>query len=43
MMYIQDKVFIWKIKDEQLKNENNIKHITLAIKERVDKLVKELA
>jgi protein-tyrosine-phosphatase len=42
MMYIQDKVFIWKIKDEQLQNKKNIKQTTFEIKKRVDKLVEEL-
>ena len=42
MMYIQDKVKIWKIKDEQLQNEKNIKRTTLKIKKRVDKLKEEL-
>jgi protein-tyrosine-phosphatase len=41
-MYIQDKVFIWKIKDEQLQNKKNIKRTTLEIKKRVDKLNKKL-
>ncbi|MFA5070857.1 MAG: hypothetical protein WC511_00620 [Candidatus Pacearchaeota archaeon] len=41
-MYIQDKVFIWKIKDEQLQNKKNIKRTTLEIKKRVDKLVRRL-
>ena len=41
-MYIQNKVFIWKIKDEQLQNKKNIKIITLEIKERVDNLVEKL-
>ena len=37
-MYIQDKVFIWKIRDEQLQNKKNIKRTTLEIKRKVDKL-----
>jgi protein-tyrosine-phosphatase len=41
-MYIQDKVFIWKIRDEQLQNKKNIKRTTLEIKKRVDKLVRRL-
>jgi protein-tyrosine-phosphatase len=41
-MYIQNKVFIWKVKDEQLKNKKNIKRTTLEIKKRVDKLVRRL-
>ncbi|MCK9568094.1 hypothetical protein M0R72_04030 [Candidatus Pacearchaeota archaeon] len=36
-MYIQNKVRIWKIKDEQKQNKKNIKRIALQIKERVDK------
>jgi protein-tyrosine-phosphatase len=41
-MYIQDKVRIWKIKDEQKQNKKNIKITTLKIKDRVDKLNREL-
>jgi protein-tyrosine-phosphatase len=41
-IYIQDKVFIWKIKDEQLQNKKNIKITTLEIKKRVDELNKKL-
>ena len=37
-MYIQNKVFIWKIKDEQMQNKKNIKRTTLEIKKRVDRL-----
>jgi len=32
------KIIFWKIKDEQLGNERNIKHIILGIKRKVDKL-----
>jgi len=38
---IQKKVVIWKIKDEQRKNERNIKNIILKIKKKVDKLNKK--
>ena len=41
-MYIQNKVFIWKIKDEQKQNKNNIKSIVLKIKKRVDRLNRKL-
>jgi protein-tyrosine-phosphatase len=41
MMYIQDKVRIWKIRDEQLQNKKNIKRTTLEIKKRVDKLMRK--
>jgi len=39
---IMKKVVIWKIKDEQRKNRNNIKRIVLAIKRKVEKLNKRL-
>jgi len=39
---IQEKVIIWKIKDEQRESEKNIKKIILTIKKRVEKLNKKL-
>ena len=36
------KLIIWKIKDEQKRNRNNIKKIVLAIKKKVEKLNKKL-
>ena len=36
------KLIIWKIKDEQKQNKNNIKKITLAIKKKVEKFNKQL-
>lgn len=33
-----NKVIIWKIKDEQMRNINNIKNIIYSIKKKVDKL-----
>ena len=41
-MFIQDKVIIWKIKDEQRQNKRNINRIVLAIKKRVEKLNRRL-
>jgi len=37
-----NKVIIWKIKDEQMRNKNNINRIILSIKKRVDKLNRKL-
>ncbi|MDD5012462.1 MAG: hypothetical protein PHQ66_02350 [Candidatus Nanoarchaeia archaeon] len=39
---LQKKVRIWKIKDEQNRNKNNIKTIVLLIKDKVERLNKEL-
>ena len=39
---IQKKLIIWKIKDEQNRNEANIRKIVLTIKKKVDTLVKKL-
>ncbi len=36
------KVWIWKIKDEQMRNKDNIKKIISLIKKRVDKLNRKL-
>lgn len=37
-----NKVIIWKIKDEQMRNKDNIKKIIFLIKKRVDKLNRRL-
>jgi len=37
---LMKKVVIWKIKDEQKRNQNNIKSIVLQIKARVEELGK---
>ncbi|OGJ13209.1 hypothetical protein A3K82_01380 [Candidatus Pacearchaeota archaeon RBG_19FT_COMBO_34_9] len=39
---LQRKVRIWKIKDEQKRNKENIKKIALLIKNKVDELNREL-
>jgi len=39
---LQKKLVMWKIKDEQKRNKENINKITLLIKNKVDKLNKEL-
>ena len=39
---IQKKLIIWKIKDEQARNKNNITRIVLKIKKKVDELNKKL-
>ena len=39
---IQKKLIIWKIKDEQNRNEANIRKIVLAIKRKIDTLIKNL-
>ncbi len=39
---LQRKVRIWKIKDEQNRNKENIKKIVLLIKDKVDELNREL-
>ena len=39
---IWKKLIIWKIKDEQNRNEANIRKIVLAIKRNVDTLTKKL-
>lgn len=39
---LKKKLTIWKIKDEQKKNEKNIKKIVIKIKKKVDVLVKSL-
>lgn len=36
---LQKKLVIWKIKDEQKRNKNNIKNIALQIKDKVEELV----
>ncbi len=42
LLPIREKVVIWKIKDEQKGNKENIKKIVLTIKKRVDELNKKL-
>ncbi|MCL5018486.1 MAG: hypothetical protein M1416_01820 [Candidatus Pacearchaeota archaeon] len=39
---LQKKIVIWKIKDEQERNKNNIKNIALQIKNRVENLNRSL-
>jgi protein-tyrosine-phosphatase len=39
---LQKKVVIWKIKDEQKRNQNNIKSIVLQIKDKVEELNRKL-
>lgn len=39
---LQKKVIIWKIKDEQKRNKENIKRIILAIKDKVEELNRRL-
>jgi hypothetical protein len=39
---LMKKIRVWKIKDEHNRNVKNIKRITLEIKERIEKLNKEL-
>jgi len=42
LINLQKRLVIWKIKDEQKKNKENIKKILILIKDKVDKLNKEL-
>jgi len=39
---IRKKLIIWKIKDEQNRNEANIRKIVLTIKRKIDDLTKKL-
>jgi protein-tyrosine-phosphatase len=42
LVNLQKKLVIWKIKDEQKKNDKNIKKIVLKIKKKVESLNKKL-
>ncbi len=42
LVNLTKKILIWKIKDEQKRNKNNIKNIVLQIKKKVEKLNKEM-
>lgn len=42
LVNLKKKLVIWKIKDEQKKNKNNIKNIALQIKDKVEELSRKL-